>query len=155
MRIAWVAWGKVEASDGGDLQTADLHAAVAAVVGVVGDGDLAPGQALQLVVQGGLIGLGDQDVGGAFLGDQPLGVGVLGMHGVGSDHPPSQVQALQQRLEPGDLVGGGGHVGLGQDGAGGVVHRRQQVDLWAWVAAAAAQGLAIDCDRPPPWAGRR
>jgi hypothetical protein len=36
--------GKVEASDGGDLQAAGLHAAVAAVAGMVGGGDLAPRQ---------------------------------------------------------------------------------------------------------------
>jgi hypothetical protein len=38
--------GEVQASHGGGLQAADLGAAVAAVAGVVLDGDLAPGQAL-------------------------------------------------------------------------------------------------------------
>jgi hypothetical protein len=39
---------------------------------------------------------------------------------------------------------------LGQHHAGGVVHRGEQVDLAAvgWVAGA-AQGLAVDRDRPP------
>jgi hypothetical protein len=36
--------GKVQASDGGDLETTDLHVVVAAVAGVVGDGDVAPWQ---------------------------------------------------------------------------------------------------------------
>jgi hypothetical protein len=39
MRKAWVAWGEVQAGDGGDLQAAGLDPAVAAVVGGVGDGD--------------------------------------------------------------------------------------------------------------------
>jgi hypothetical protein len=39
------------------LQAADLDPAVAAVAGVVGEGDLTPGQASQLLVQGGLVGL--------------------------------------------------------------------------------------------------
>jgi hypothetical protein len=38
---------------------------------------------------------------------------------------------------------------LGEDRAAGVVHRGQQVDLRAGVVAAAAQGLAVDRDRPP------
>jgi hypothetical protein len=44
--------GKVQASDRGDLQAAGLDPAVAAVAGVVGDGDLLPGQASQLLVAG-------------------------------------------------------------------------------------------------------
>jgi hypothetical protein len=39
---------------------------------------------------------------------------------------------------------------LGKDGAGGVVHTGQQVDLPALGAAGAAQRLAVDRDRPPP-----
>jgi hypothetical protein len=45
--------GEVQASDGGDLQAAQLHAAVAAVADVVGDGDVAPWQASQLLVHVG------------------------------------------------------------------------------------------------------
>ncbi len=47
------------------------------------------------------------------------------MQRVGGQDPPGQVQAVQQRLEPGDLAGGVGDVGLGQDRASGVVHRGQ------------------------------
>jgi hypothetical protein len=130
--------GEVQASHGGGLQAANLGAAVAAVAGVVGDGDLAPGQGGELVVQAGLVGLDDQQVGGVLVGDQPVGVLTLGVHGVGGQDPPGQVQALQQRLEPGDLVGLGVDVDLGQDAAAGVVHRGQQVDLRVWVVAAAA-----------------
>jgi hypothetical protein len=116
--------GEVQASHGGCLQAAALGAAVAAVAGGVGDGDLAPWQGLELVVQGGLVGLDDQQVGGVLVGDQPVGVLALGVHGVGGHHPPGKVQTLQQWLEAGDLVGGV-HLGLGQDGTAGVVHRRQ------------------------------
>jgi hypothetical protein len=63
--------GEVQASDRGDLQVADLDPAVAAVAGVVLDGDLPPGQDLELVVQGGLVGLDDQQVGGVLVGDEP------------------------------------------------------------------------------------
>jgi hypothetical protein len=38
---------------------------------------------------------------------------------------------------------------LGEHGAGGVVHRGQQVDLPAVVAFGARQRLAVDGDRPP------
>jgi hypothetical protein len=107
------------------------------------------------VVQGGLVGLHDQQVGGVLVGDQPVGVGVLGVQCIGGHHPPGKVQALQQRLEPDELVGGGVHLGLGQDAAAGVVHHRQQAHLRPGVVAAAAQGLAVDRDRLPPWAGCR
>jgi hypothetical protein len=40
---------------------------------------------------------------------------------------------------------------LGEDGAGGVVHRGEQVDLPA-VASGAAERLAVDRDRTPPLA---
>jgi hypothetical protein len=40
---------------------------------------------------------------------------------------------------------------LGQHGAGGVVHRGEQMGLPA-VASGAAQCLAVDCDRPSPLA---
>jgi hypothetical protein len=40
--------GEAQASDRGDLQPAELHAAVAAVAGLVHHGDVAPGQASQL-----------------------------------------------------------------------------------------------------------
>ena len=90
-----------------------------------------------------------------WLGDQPLGVLALGMQRVGGDHPPGKVQPLEQRPELGDLVGLAVHVGLGQDRTGGVVHHRQQVHLRPAVVAGAAQGLAVDRDRPPRRPGCR
>jgi hypothetical protein len=74
----------------------------------------------------------------------------LGVQRIGSDHGVGEVQLLQQRPEPGDLVGRAVDVGLGQDPGGGVVHRRQQVHLHSAVVAAAAQGLAVDLDPLPP-----
>jgi hypothetical protein len=50
MRMAWVALGEPQASDGGDLQAAELHACVAAVAGLVHDGNVAPRQGGQLAV---------------------------------------------------------------------------------------------------------
>jgi hypothetical protein len=86
--------GEVQAGDGGDLQAAGLDPAVAAVAGVVGDRDLVPGQELELAVQGGLVGLDDQDLGGVLVGDQPLGVLPLGVQRIGGDHGVGKVQAV-------------------------------------------------------------
>jgi hypothetical protein len=147
--------GEVQASHGGDLRPAELHAAVAAVAGVVGDRDVAPRQGSELIVEAGLVSLDDQDVGGVLLGDQPFGVLALGVQRVGGDHRAGQVQPLQQRPELGDLVGLAVHPGLGEDAAAGVVHHRQQVHLPVAVVAAATQGLAVDRDRPMRRAARR
>jgi len=48
--------GEVQAGDGGDLEAAGLDPAVAAVAGLVGDRDVMPGQAGELLVQRGLVG---------------------------------------------------------------------------------------------------
>ena len=86
-------------------------------------------------MQGGLVGLDDEQVGGVLVADQPVGVLALGVQGVGGQDLPGKVQALQQRLEPGDLVGGGGvHLGLGQDGTAAVVHGASRCTgaVWWW-----------------------
>ena len=116
--------GEVQAGDGGDLQPAGLDPAVAAVAGVVSDGDVAPGQGLELVVERGLVGLHDQQVGGVLGGDQPVGMLALSVERIGSDDGVGQVQAVQQRPESGDLIRLAVHRGLGEDPAGGVVHHR-------------------------------
>ena len=67
---------------GDGLEGTQLDAAVAAVAGAVQHGDMVPGQGGQLVVQRGLVGLHDQDIGGVLVGDQPVGVGVLGVERV-------------------------------------------------------------------------
>jgi hypothetical protein len=85
-------------------------------------------------------------------GDQELGGLGVGVQRVGGDDHPSKVQGCKQRGEGGDLLGRAADLALGQHLAGGVVHRRQQVHRAAvtvgWVGA--AQGLAVDGDRPPP-----
>jgi hypothetical protein len=92
--------GEVQASHGGDLQAADLHAVVAAVAGVVLGWDVAPRQGGQLAMQGGLVGLYDQDVGGVLGGDQPVGVVAMGMQCVGGDDPPGEVQPIRTVRRP-------------------------------------------------------
>jgi hypothetical protein len=119
---------------------AGLDAAVAAVAGVVSDGDVWPRQGSELVVERGLVGLHQQQVVGVLVGDQPVGVLALGVERVGGDDGGRQVQALQQRPEPGDLACGVVHLGLCQDHPGGVVHHGEQVHLRIGMVAAAAQG---------------
>jgi hypothetical protein len=46
-------------------------------------------------MQGGLVGLYDQDVGGVLGGDQPVGVVAMGVQCVGGDDPPGEVQPIQ------------------------------------------------------------
>jgi hypothetical protein len=64
-------------------------------------------------------------------------------------------QSNHEGQEPGDLVGLAVHLGLGQDRAAGVVHRGEQMHRQPGVMAAAAQGLAVDRDRPTRPARRR
>jgi len=59
--------------------------------------------------------LDDQDVMRLLFRDQELRVLALGVHRVGGDDAPGQVQRLQQRREPGDLVGLAVHPDLPQD----------------------------------------
>jgi hypothetical protein len=116
----------------------DLDAAMGVLAGAVHHRELPPRQPGELGVQGWLVGLDDQQVGGVLLGDQPVSMSVLGVERVGGDDGVGQVQVVQQRPELGDLVGRVVHLGLCQDRAGGVVHRRQQVHLPVAVVAAAA-----------------
>ncbi|MGE5134755.1 MAG: hypothetical protein ACM32E_17855 [Gemmatimonadota bacterium] len=90
--------------DGGGLEGAVLLAAVAPVVLAGGDRDAPPGQVFDLGVRAGLVLLDHQDVMGALAGDQELGVLALSVQRVGGDDAPGQVQRLEQRREPGDLV---------------------------------------------------
>jgi hypothetical protein len=54
--------------------------------------------------EAGLVGLHDQYVVGLLDADQLVGVGMLGVERIGSDHDGSEVQPLQQRLELSDLL---------------------------------------------------
>jgi hypothetical protein len=111
--------GEVQAGDGGDPQPADFHTAMPGVAGAVGDGDVLPGRDLELVVERGLVSPHHQDVGAVLSGDQPVGTLALGVERIGSDNGVGEVQAVQQRPEAGDLVGGVVDVGLGEDRTGG------------------------------------
>ena len=114
------------------------------IAGAVHDRDGPPRQPGELGGQTGLVGLGDQQVLGAAV-DQEAGVVALGVQRVGGDQRTGKVQAGQQRLELGDLVGRRGHLALGEHGAVMVVQRCQQVHLVA-VAGRAPQRLAVHRD---------
>jgi hypothetical protein len=66
---------------------------------------------------------------GLLCGHQELGGLAVGLEGVSCDHHASKVQVAKQWLEGGDLAGGAVDLALGEHGAGGVVHRGEQVDL--------------------------
>jgi hypothetical protein len=83
-------------------------------------------------VQGGLVGLDDQQVLGAAV-DEEGGVVALGVERVGGDHDAGQVQAGQQRLEGGYFTRRAVDLALGEHGAVMVVQRCQQVHLVALV----------------------
>jgi hypothetical protein len=111
-----------------------------------------PGQALAARQQGGLVGLDTEQVVGVLVADQELGGRRVGLEGVGRDHGPGEVKVGQQWGEGRDLLGCATDLALGRHRAGGVVHAGQQVRRAAVGAcpAGAAQGLAVDGDRPPP-----
>jgi hypothetical protein len=127
-----------EVVHGDGLEGAQLDAAVAAVAGTVQDRDAMPGQTGAAVQQHRLIGLDNQQVVGLLAGHQELGGVRVGLQRVSGDHDTGQVQVGQQWPEPGDLARRAVDLSLGQHGAGGVVHRGEQVDLPALGAAGAA-----------------
>jgi len=96
--------------------------------------------------QAGLVVLDHQHIVGVAVGDQVAGMGLLAVERVRGDHPPGQVDLVQQRPEPRDLVGLGVHPPLSQHQP--VRPRRQQVRLGAVTPDRAAQRLAIHRDRP-------
>jgi hypothetical protein len=110
---------------------------------------MSPRQGGELAAQAGLAILNDQQVAGVLDGGQPVGVVALGVHGVGVMMRLARFKPSSSGRNWAISFGGGVHVGLGQDTAAGVVHRRQQVHLRVAVVAAATQGLAVDRDRPP------
>ncbi len=113
--------------DGEDLQRANLAAAVAAVIVAGGLRDLRPGQAGELCVQVGLVALHGQNPVGVACGEI-CGVFALAVHRVGGDHRVSQVTDLvEQRREPGDLIGLAVDIGAGKDDAGVLIAGGQDV----------------------------
>ena len=113
-------------------------------VGAVGDGqgrDVLPGQVLEHLVQTGLVVLDRQQVVGAP-GDDPLGRIHLGVHGVGGDQGPVQVQRGEQLGQGRDLIGLVGHPPLRHDDSADLVQGRQQVRRRVVRGAGPAHGLA-------------
>jgi hypothetical protein len=93
---------------------------------------------------------------GVLVGHQELGGVAFGVQRVGGDGHAGQVQAGQQWLEAGDLLGGAVHLVLGEHRAGGVVERGEEVDGSAAGLGGATQGLAVHGDRLwLVWAGHR
>ena len=110
---------------------------MSAVVGLVLDGHLTPGQRLELAIEGRLVAFDDTDVRGLLDGDQVLRVLPLRVQRVRGHHRPGQVEPVQQRPERGDFVGLAVDLDLGQHRLAGVVHSGQQVHLRAgWSATA-------------------
>jgi hypothetical protein len=136
--------------DGDRLEGAQLDAAVGPVAGAVQHRHVTPRQAGAARQQGGLVGLDREQVVRMLLGHQELGCPGVGVEGVGGHDHAGQVERVQQRGEPRDFAGGAVGGALGQYRAGGVVHRGEQVELAAVGRLfGAAQGLAVDGDRPP------
>ena len=71
--------------------------------------------------------LDGQDVVRGLFGDQELGVLALGVHRIGGDYASGQVRQLQQRDEPGDLVGLAVHADLAEHRTCLLIGDRQQV----------------------------
>jgi hypothetical protein len=83
--------------------------------------------------------------------DKELGVLALGVQRVGGDDAPGQVQRLEQRREPGDLVGLVVHPDLAEHNTTALIEDGQQVH-WLAVGAGmtgAPHRLAVHRDRPP------
>ena len=121
---------------GGDLEGAAFLAAVAALAGLMGDGNLPPGQGGELGVQAGLVALDGEQVIRAASG-QIGGVGALGMQRVGGDDSPGDIDAVQQHREHRDLVRLRADPHLTQDSAMSMIEGSQQV-----IARFAAAGRA-------------
>jgi hypothetical protein len=110
----------------GDLEGALLSPAVATLAGVTGDRDQAPGQGGELGEQAGLVALDREHVVRAAAG-QVGSAGALGVHRVGGDDRPGDLDAVQQDGEHRDLVRLRADFHLAQDGAASMVEGSQQV----------------------------
>ncbi len=134
--------GEEQVLDGGGLNAADFSASDAP--GAALERDVPPGHGLELLAQVLLVTLNDHDAVG-LAPQEILGVLALGAQCVAGDDCSGQFSdAVQQRLEAGDFVGLLANVQLGQDQAGGVLDRGEQVNLSALCLACAAQALAVD-----------
>jgi hypothetical protein len=125
--------------------------AMAPVALAGGDRDVPPGQVLDLGVQAGLVLLDHQDVMGPLAADKEPGVLALGVQGTGGDDAPCQVQRLEPRREPGDLVGLAVHPDLAEHNTTALIEGGQKVHRLAAGAGVtgAPHRLAVHRDRPP------
>ena len=87
-----------------------------------------------------------------LLRDHELRVTALGMHRIGRDHAPGQVQGLQQGRERGDLIRLAVHAGLGEHGTGALIEGSQQMHGLPVTAGmpGSPHRLAVHRHRPPP-----
>lgn len=109
-----------------------------------------PGQRLECLQQGGLVGLDGEHVVRSGGGDRCGGV-VLGVHRIDGDHASVQVSGVepgQEIADSGDLVRLRGHRVLAQHDATVVVQRRDQVRRGRGAGAGTTHGLAVDRDHP-------
>jgi hypothetical protein len=131
--------------DGGGFEGAVFFAAVTPVALLAAGRDVAPGQVLDLGVQGGLVLLhGERKVRAA-----PVHVvrgSALGMEGIGRDDSAVQVQAVEQRDDHRDLIRFRADLGLSSDDAPLAGQGGQQVHLAAVTVPGAPDGLAVHPD---------
>ena len=148
--------GEEQAVDGDDLYEALFVAAVALGVVAVDDGDLLPGQRVELAGLPALVVLdGQQVVGAAFV--QVGGVVALGVEGIGGDDGPGEigvVDLVEQGCELGYFVGLRADLAGGQGDAVAVPDGGEYEDLTAVRAFRAAQAFAVHRDGPAPGAHR-
>ena len=87
-----------------------------------------------------------------LLCDHEVRVTALGVHRIGGDDAPGQVQGLQQGRERGDLVRLAIHAGLGEHGTGALIEGSQQMHGLPVTAGmpGSAHRLAIHGHRPSP-----
>jgi hypothetical protein len=85
------------------------------------------GRVLTWAYRARLVLLHDQDVVRLLFRDKELGVLALGVQRVGGDDAPGQVQRLEQRREPGDLVGLAVHPDLAEHNTTALIEGGQQV----------------------------
>ncbi|ODA73932.1 hypothetical protein APS67_001858 [Streptomyces sp. AVP053U2] len=148
--------GEEQAVDGDGLDETLFVAAVAAGVVAVDDGDLLPGQGVELTGLAALVVLdGQQVVGAAFV--QVGGVVALGVEGIGGHDRPLEVgvvDLVEEGLELGDFVGLRADLAGGEGDAVAVPDGGQDEDPAAVRAPRAARALAVHRDRPAPGAHR-
>src|SRR5262249_50083351 len=129
----------------GDLDGANLVAAVAAFLDAVADWYVTPVDRVEAVEQVRLVLLRDHDdVDAVVVAERD--VVALRVQRVHGGHPAVEVEASQQRPKPGDLVAFLVDLALSEGDPNLVVEGRQQADDIPIGVDGASQGLAVDCE---------